>query len=138
MASNERDAPDPRETVLDPAQAPRRMKSSLVPPDTGVYLRIEEGAGAGRTFVLSAGGVYIIGREGADLEIEDAKASRKHAELGLYGPDAYVLRDLASKNGTALNGRRIDDRARLKHWDLIRIGDTHLRFALVEKSIRVA
>lgn len=129
---------DPRETVLDPQRAPRRMKEGLVPPDTGIYLRIEEGANAGRTFMLSAGGVYTIGREGADIVLDDEKVSRKHAELGLYGPNAYLLRDLASMNGTSLNGQRVDDKSPLKHWDLIRIGDTTLRFSLVQKSIKVA
>jgi len=129
---------DPTETDLDPAQAPRRMKAGQVPADTGIYLRIEEGPAAGRTFMLSAGGVYIIGREGADIELDDTKVSRKHAEIGLYGPEAWVIRDLASTNGTSLNGRRVDERARLKHWDLIRIGDTRLRFAVIEKSIKVA
>ncbi|HZM71392.1 MAG TPA: FHA domain-containing protein [Candidatus Cryosericum sp.] len=129
---------DPTGTILDAAQAPRRMKSGLVPADTGIYLRIEEGTAAGRTFMLSSGGVYIIGREGADIEIDDSKVSRKHAELGLYGTDVWVLRDLASTNGTSVNGRRVDDRAKLKHWDLIRVGDTRLRFAVIEKAIKVA
>ena len=129
---------DPTGTVLDPSQAPRRMKAGLVPADTGIYLRIEEGPAAGRTFMLSAGGVYIIGREEADIVLDDSKVSRKHAELGLYGTDVWVLRDLASTNGTSVNGRRVDDRTKLKHWDLIRVGDTRLRFAVVEKSIKVA
>jgi pSer/pThr/pTyr-binding forkhead associated (FHA) protein len=134
--NDERD--EPVRTVLDPSQAPRRMKEGLVPPDTGLYLRIEQGPGAGRVFMLSAGGVYIIGREGADIALDDTKVSRKHAEVGLYGPDAWVIRDLASTNGTRLNGRRVDDRARLKHWDIVRVGDTELRFAVVEKSVKVA
>lgn len=129
---------DPTATEMDPQLAPRRMKSGLVPPDTGLYLRIEEGPGQGKTFVLSAGGVYTIGRDGSDIPLEDGKVSRKHAEIGLYGPGAFILRDLASTNGTSLNGRRIDDRTNLKHWDLIRVGDTRLRFAVIEKSIQVA
>ena len=129
---------DPTATELDPIRAPRRMKSGLVPPDTGLYLKIEEGTGQGKTFELSAGGVYTIGREGSDIALEDGKVSRKHAEIGLYGPNAWILRDLASTNGTWLNGRRIDDRSNLKHWDEIRVGDTRLRFAVIEKSIRVA
>ena len=129
---------DPTATEMDPGMAPRRMKSGLVPPDTGLYLRIEEGPGQGKTFVLSAGGVYTIGRDGADIPLEDSKVSRKHAEIGLYGPEAWVLRDLASTNGTSLNGRRVDDRTNLKHWDLIRVGDTRLRFAVIAKSIKVA
>jgi pSer/pThr/pTyr-binding forkhead associated (FHA) protein len=132
------DKEDPRNTVLDPSQAPRRMKSSLVPGDTGIYLRIEDGPDQGKTYMLSAGGTYLIGREGADIVLDDEKVSRKHAELGLFGPGAYVLRDLRSTNGTSVNERRVDQRVNLKNWDLIRIGDTRLRFAVVEKSIKVA
>ena len=83
-------------TTFDPKLAPHRLKEGLVPSDTGLFLRIEEGLGASQVFTLSAGGVYVIGREGADIALEDKKVSRKHAEIGLYGPDAYVLRDLAS------------------------------------------
>ena len=122
-------------TTIDPNLAPRRLKESLVPPDTGIFLRIEEGPGQRLVFTLSSGGVYLIGREGADIALDDDKVSRKHAEVGLYGPDAYILRDLASTNGTLLNGKRIGDRAQLKHWDLIRVGDTQLRFAVIENSI---
>ncbi len=110
-------------TVLDPAQAPRRLKEGLVPEDTGIYLRIEEGVERGRTYTLSPGGVYLVGRHGADIELDDEKVSRKHAEIGLYGPEAYVLRDLASTNGTWVNGRRIGEKIRLNNGDLIQIGD---------------
>ncbi len=58
-------------------------------------------------------------------------------EIGLYGPDAYVLRDLASTNGTYLHGRRVSEKRKLEHWDFIRVGDTKLRFTMVENSIPV-
>lgn len=124
-------------TVFDPSLGRPRLKEGLVSPDTGIFLRIEEGAGKGRVFTLSAGGVYLIGREGTDIVLEDEKVSRKHAEVGLYGPGAYTLRDLASTNGTRLNGKRIADKVKLAHWDLIRIGDTSLRFAVIERSVPV-
>ncbi len=125
-------------TVVDPRLAPRRLKESLVPPDTGIYLRIEEtplATGVGRIFNLSPGGVYLVGREGADIVLDDDKVSRRHLEIGLYGPGAYILRDLASTNGTKLNGRRISDRAKLKHTDVISLGDHVLSFSVVEKSV---
>jgi pSer/pThr/pTyr-binding forkhead associated (FHA) protein len=125
-------------TQFDPSLGRRRLKEGLVKPDTGIFLRIEQGSGKGRTFVLSPGGVYLIGREGADIDLDDDKVSRKHAEIGLYGPGAFVLRDLASTNGTRLNGKRISEKASLKHWDEIRVGDTLLRFSVVEGSVRVA
>jgi len=122
-------------TVIDPRLAPRRLKEGLVPADTGIYLRIEEGPGSHEVYTLSAGGVYLIGRKGADIVLDDEKVSRKHAEIGLYGPGAYVLRDLASTNGTLLNGRRVTEKAKLQHWDLIRVGDTQLRFAVIDKAV---
>lgn len=132
--TKDRKADNATGTVLDPRLAPRRLKEGLVPADTGLYLRIEEGPGQHEVYTLSAGGVYLIGRKGADIVLDDEKVSRKHAEIGLYGPGAYVLRDLASTNGTLLNGRRVSEKAKLQHWDLIRVGDTELRFAVVEEA----
>ena len=125
-------------TQLDARLAPHRLKEGLVPGDTGIFLRIEEGRGAGTTVNLSDGGVYLIGREKADIELEDDKVSRKHAEIGIYGPGAYVLRDLASTNGTFINGRRVSEKVKLQHWDLIRIGDTLIRFAHHDETIPVS
>ena len=128
---------NPDGTMLDPRLARPRLKEGVVPPDTGLFLRIEQGEGAGRVFELSAGGVYLIGRDDADISLPDQKASRKHAELALYGPEKYFIRDLASTNGTFLNGRRLRDRKDLTHEDRIRIGDTVLQFAVIDDSIPV-
>ena len=108
-----------------------------MPADTGMFLRIESGIGAGRVVTLSAGGTHTIGREGADVALADAKVSRKHAELILLGPGRLFVRDLASTNGTFLNGRRLTDRRELAHDDRIRVGDTVLAFSIVEGSIPV-
>ena len=122
-------------TEYDSHLARPKLKEGLVSPDTGIFLRIEHGPGAGWVFTLSTGGVYLIGREGADIPLEDEKVSRKHAEIGLYGPGAYIVRDLASTNGTRLNGKRISEKAHLDHWDEIRVGDTVIRFAVIDGSI---
>jgi pSer/pThr/pTyr-binding forkhead associated (FHA) protein len=127
-----------QETRLDAQLAYPRLKEGLVPEDTGLYLRIEEGPGKGRCYTVSSGGTYLIGRDGADLRLEDAKVSRKHAELALHGPEAYVLRDLASTNGTFLNGRRVTGKIKLSHEDRIRVGDTVLVFAKIEGAIPVS
>lgn len=122
-------------TMLDPGSARPRLKDSLIPPETGVFLRVEEGDEVGKTFTLSHGGVYTIGRTGADIELEDPKISRKHAELGLYGPGAYVLRDLASSNGVFVNGRRVQEKVRLDNGALVRVGNTCLRLTILEGSL---
>jgi pSer/pThr/pTyr-binding forkhead associated (FHA) protein len=123
------------ETIMDPKLARLRLKEGLIPPRTGIYLQIEKGTGEGQVFDLSTGGVYLIGRAGADVAIEDSKVSRKHAEVGLYGPDAYILRDLASTNGTLLNGKRVTDRVKLKHGDMIQVGETIISFTVLQGSI---
>jgi hypothetical protein len=139
--SNSSRSMGPTATVLDPALAPRRLKQGMIPSDTGIYIRIEESpwvGGAGSVFTLSSGGVYLIGREGADIPLQDDKVSRKHAEIGLYGPRGLVLRDLASTNGTRLNGKRICEKAKLASGDLIQVGDTAIRFSVVEHAISVS
>lgn len=122
-------------TQLDVKLAPHRLKEGLVPEDTLLCLRIEEGPDAGRVVNLSQGGVYRIGRENADLTLDDEKVSRKHAEIGLYGPGAYVLRDLASTNGTLVNGRRVSEKVKLENGDLIQLGDTRIRFVHLDGTL---
>jgi pSer/pThr/pTyr-binding forkhead associated (FHA) protein len=125
-------------TQLDRKLARPRLKEGLVPEDTGIWLSIEEGVDAGHKETLSPGGVYTIGREGADIALEDGKVSRKHAEIGLYGPGAYMLRDLASTNGTLLNGKRVGDRAKLSNGDVVRVGDTMIRIDIIEGSLPIS
>src|SRR3954468_15344539 len=64
-----------------------------------------------------------LGRSlGADVRVNDSKASRKHAKIEVRGtPDFgsadYVVTDLNSRNGTFLNGRRINESEILRHGD---------------------
>lgn len=115
--------------------APGRPEQVLVADSTGVFLHIEIGLRAGTVLALSADGVYVLGRaRGADITIEDSKVSRRHAEIGLFGPGAYVLADLDSTNGTRINGTPVRKKAALQHGDLITLGDTTLRFVVQEGS----
>jgi len=136
--SNDNEEKDSTETRVDRRLARPRLKEGLIPADSGIFLRIEVGNEKGRTFDLSRGGTYLIGRDGADIALDDAKISRKHVEISLLGPDAYFLRDLASTNGTFINGKRLQDWSPLRHEDRIRVGDTVLFFAIVEGSIRIS
>jgi pSer/pThr/pTyr-binding forkhead associated (FHA) protein len=68
-----------------------------------------------------------VGRaENADLFLDDADASREHAEL-VVDLDGVVLRDLGSKNGLEIGGRRFTER-RLKDRDEVLIGATVIAF----------
>lgn len=57
------------------------------------------------------------------LVLRDEFTSSHHARL-IPGPDAWVLQDLDSTNGTQVNGRKIRSSVRLNPGDVIKIGAT--------------
>ena len=67
----------------------------------------------------------VIGREDADITIEDAEISRRHAEVRPRG-DAIEIEDLSSTNGTFVNNDRIEGARVLSPGDVIRVGQTEL------------
>src|SRR5436190_2058235 len=67
-------------------------------------------------------GVTLGRGESADIQIEDAYASSRHARVVRQG-DLLVLEDLGSTNGTYLNGEIIQGPQPLHPGDRIRIGD---------------
>jgi two-component system response regulator AtoC len=73
-------------------------------------------------FDLLSGMHLAVGRGGdVEIRVDSAGVSRRHAELSREGP-LLALRDLASRNGTFLNGRRIAHAA-LSESDVVRFGD---------------
>jgi len=72
-------------------------------------------------------GPLQIGRAGfAGIALDDDEVSRRHAELGHdAASDRWWVRDLGSRNGTWVNGVRVD-RAGLGHGAVVRIGQTLL------------
>lgn len=70
-------------------------------------------------------GRNMIGRSReTGVFVPDRSASRAHAELE-YDPtaDTILARDLGSTNGTYVNRERITEPRRLRHGDVIRIGE---------------
>ncbi len=75
----------------------------------------------GRTLFLHPG-QYEIGRmPDCWLTLEDDLASRYHARLTVTDEGVWI-EDLGSRNGTYVNGERVDARVRLDDGDKIRIG----------------
>jgi FHA domain len=91
-------------------------------------LRVGTAAGlqAGSAYDLSEGA--LLGRgDGADIRLEDAFASTRHARLVPQG-DVIVLEDLGSTNGTYLNGEPLRGPQPLHVGDQIKIGDSEFTF----------
>jgi S-DNA-T family DNA segregation ATPase FtsK/SpoIIIE len=96
-----------------------------------VCLQIVEGRPVGKTFDLSRGGEFSIGREGCDINLEDPRVSRRHAKISIAAWDHIYLHDLRSKNGSFVNGAR-QTRRKIGHNDVIRFGSTSLRLTVIE------
>jgi len=124
-------------TVVDARLHQKRPEAGLVFPDTKIFLRVASGPDSGRVFDVSRGGSFILGRGNADIVLGDEKISSRHAELKLFGPGHYYVYDLASTNGTFLNGVRVD-RRRFGHEDELRMGDTLLRVSVLDGTLPVS
>lgn len=100
-------------------------------PERGAWLYVCDGPQAGRDFRLGAR--TTIGRNPmeCDVILSDKKVSEKHARIQREG-DEFVIYDLASTNGTYVNGRRTQKRI-LGDNDEIKIGETTLIFKVTPK-----
>ena len=73
----------------------------------------------------------IIGRDTtSDIQIENIAVSREHATI-IKGPNYYFIEDLQSKNGTFVNGKKINKKF-LKPDDEVIIGKHCLQIILDE------
>jgi serine phosphatase RsbU (regulator of sigma subunit) len=89
---------------------------------------------AGRRSVPVSSGPFTIGRSSeTQLQLNDVKVSRRHAELIQDGA-SWIVRDLGSRGGTFLNEAKVES-ATLKPGDRIRIGNTELRIETGESSV---
>jgi two-component system NtrC family sensor kinase len=93
-----------------------------------LVLEVVEGPDLGGVFSLPPNEPQLIGRSSEALPLEDPTISRRHAELT---PDngRWFLQDLASANGTFLNGRLLTERIALRIGDEVGCGATLFRFS---------
>jgi len=86
---------------------------------------------------LPVEGVLRIGRGGAcDILLDDADASREHAQVEAHG-DRVTLTDLGSSNGTRVNGDALTGPRDLVVGDVILIGSSELTiFDASDRGVR--
>src|SRR5258706_13096729 len=73
-------------------------------------------------------GEVILGRSpSCDIPLEDSKVSRRHARIAIEEGTARVS-DLGSRNGTIVNGEKIEAEAVLLPGDRGQVGDTTVLF----------
>jgi DNA-binding winged helix-turn-helix (wHTH) protein len=87
-----------------------------------------------KEFVLR-GGDHVLGRDpSVDVYVEHTAVSRRHARLVIRSQRA-TLEDLKSRNGTFINGRRIEAPTEIGHGAIIGLGPITLTFLVLSKPI---
>ena len=95
-------------------------------PAGSALLIVKRGPSDGSRFLLDVD-VTTAGRHpNAEIFLDDVTVSRKHAEFK-RDAQGFTVSDLASLNGTYLNGSRVDA-ARLTDGDEVQVGKFKLTF----------
>ncbi|MEU1983724.1 FHA domain-containing protein [Nocardia sp. NPDC019395] len=108
-----------------------RSGIGTVSGSVGSFLRFTDDEGRRREVMLSPDRQRItIGRSaGADLSLRwDAEVSRLHAAVEYLAAQWTIVDDGLSRNGTYVNGERLQGRRRLMPGDRIRMGTSLVSF----------
>ena len=85
------------------------------------HLVITSGQLEGRRIEVSE--ELVVGRENVDVVIDDAELSRRHFAIRPVAGGLEV-EDLGSRNGTRVDGTRIDGPTRVRHGAVLTVGMT--------------
>jgi len=103
-----------------------------------VYLVIENAGPQERT-VRVTGSRFTIGKApSCDLVLDDPLVSREHCEIFTGPGGKYLLRDLGSRNGTVVDGQRVEADVLLRAGMNIAVGGVRMRFVLEPEAARPA
>jgi type III secretion system YscD/HrpQ family protein len=96
-------------------------------------LKVLSGPNTGAEFAMHGGSSYLIGTDtqACDIVFQDLSVSRKHAKLTIDLKDNAVLEDLKSRNGTFVDGEKIDKKP-LSGNVLVSMGTT--TFMLIDRE----
>ena len=96
-------------------------------------LRILQGGQAGKEFPLGEGD-YVLGRSpDCDVVLDVAAVSRHHATFFGSG-GRYSLKDMGSRNGTYVNGHRVEGEQLMRDGDQVTVCDVLLQFIGDERT----
>ena len=95
---------------------------------TTCVLEVMQGPQAGTRFRLEPGRTIVGRHPSCGIVLDAVSVSRQHAAIEVEGNQAWI-EDLGSRNGTAVDGRRISGRHTLSDGQHLRIGDQRLAFS---------
>ncbi|MCU1347933.1 MAG: phosphopeptide-binding protein, partial [Acidobacteria bacterium] len=115
-----------RKTTEVRLEAVRQAKGGVVDEHEPALI-VMRGDLPGQVFHLRSGRQLIGRRSECDIRIRDRAVSGIHAELVVAG-DAITIHDLASTNGTIVNGARLLTPLPLTPGSLVKLGNTVFKF----------
>ncbi len=100
---------------------------SDVPTDSSpLVLEVISPLGQSTRYDLTTSPLGIGRLPEADIQLDSSRVSRKHAQLVRDDLGAWIIRDLASRNGTRVNGEPVTEHV-IGQDDVIEIGQFQLR-----------
>jgi len=109
------------------AAVPGQHEGLALPTNAHVVLTVQTGPSKGLIYRLAQPRV-VLGRTGADVDLQDPEVSRQHCAIEVKGP-VIRLKDLDSTNGTYLEVERVRA-AELQSGAEFRIGSSVIRVSL--------
>jgi serine phosphatase RsbU (regulator of sigma subunit) len=101
----------------------------------GQYLVVRKAGADGERLTLDPGASVTLGRSRENaVVLTDASVSREHARI-FYKDGAWWAEDLGSKNGTKVNGRRVDKASRLTPGDVLQLGNFQVAFSATGSQV---
>lgn len=98
-----------------------------------VKLKVLQGSQAGKEIAIP-GDSFVIGRSsGCHLRPRSDLISRRHTEIAIED-GVVVVRDLGSRNGTYVNGERLEGDHKVKVGDQLRVGRLEFEI-LIDHSV---
>lgn len=112
------------------------LKQRLEAAAAGTPYLVYREPGTGQRILALQGAPAVIGRDAAcDAPLTwDEQVSRVHVELANLRGHWLVVDDGLSRNGTFLNGERVEGRRRLRNGDQLLVGTTSLLFCEAQEQ----
>ena len=102
---------------------------AMQPNNSSAYLIIRQGHRWTDVFRLEPGHPLVLGRASSnEIPIADERSSRRHAEI-FFEHGQWKVRDLGSRNGTFVDGKKLEEPKSLAAGNQITVGSCRLTFA---------
>lgn len=112
------------------AQTASELKAQIEAEREGAPFTVHRDAGGAQRILRLEGRELWIGRDdSAGLRLDaDPEVSAVHAQLARAGEEWTLIDDGLSRNGSFVNGERVQGRRRLRDGDVLRFGQTVVLF----------